>query len=112
MSSDHNETEISVSTLKNEHGEADYNSWFHAIMAMSNNILIFASDIDMWTYGIALKESGWLEGKSIYVERNVHQEYVDINSTVTAISLYPSLKQLAFPVNCLVSIHFLSGCNC
>ena len=102
---------MSVPTLKNEHGEADYNIWFHAIMAMSENILLVASDTDIWTYGIAHKEAGWLEGKCIVVERNVHQEYVDINSTVTAISVHPSLKQLAFPVSCLVSIYFLSGCD-
>ena len=76
-------------------------------MAMSENILIVASDTDIWTYERALKEAGWLEGKCIFVERNVHQEYVDINSTVSAISLHPSLKQLAFPVNSSFYLFFV-----
>ncbi len=74
----YSESEVSVLTLKNAHGEADYNVWLHAISSLSRNILVIGSDTDIWVYGMALKEAGWLHGKTVYVERDVNKEFVDM----------------------------------
>ena len=60
-----------VPCLKNQLGEADYAMWYHCVMSTSTNIIILGSDTDIWVYGMALKEAGWLQNKRMFVERSI-----------------------------------------
>ena len=60
----------------NQHGESDYAVWHHAIHSPSMNIVIFSGDTDTWVYGLGLCELGWLEGKTVFVQRTETNEYM------------------------------------
>ena len=102
---------IHVPCLRNQLGEADYNLWYHCITSTSNNIIIVGSDTDIWVYGMALKESGWLGNKLVYVERTLNAEFVDICEVYTVIESHPSLAGIPYPLNSLVALYVLSGCD-
>ena len=59
--------------LQNKNREADYNVWFHCMMSCSRNVIVLGSDTDIWVYGMALLECGWMENKDVYVEKNLLQ---------------------------------------
>ena len=107
----YNQTEVAVPLLKNEHGEADYNVWYHCIHSMSNNVVVVGSDTDIWVYGVALLESGWLGDKQIYVEKNVHSEYLHINHLLQNVQSHPKLNAIPHVGNCLLAIYLLTGCD-
>ena len=69
-----------LTMLKNKNGEADYNLWFHCMASTSSKLVLLGSDTDIWVYGMALMECGWLGDKSIYVERALNSEYVNVNA--------------------------------
>ena len=56
-------------------------------------------------------ELGWLEGKTVFVQRTETNEYVDIGSLVCSISRHPKLQQIAHPACSLVALYVLSGCD-
>ena len=95
----------------NEHGESDYAVWHHAIHSQCRNIVIFSGDTDTWVYGLGLCELGWLEGKSVHIQRNEANEYVDIGTLVNAIHSHPKLQQVMYPACSLVALYVLSGCD-
>ena len=62
----------------NEHGESDYAVWHHAIHSPSRNIVIYSGDTDTWVHGLGLYELGWLNEKSVTVQRAETNQYVNI----------------------------------
>ena len=80
--------------------------WYHCVMSTSTNIIIVGSDTDIWVYGMALKEAGWLQNKRVFVERS---EFVDINEIQQAVATHPTLSKITHPVNSLVSLYILTG---
>ena len=60
--------------------------WYHCV---STNIIIVGSDTDIWVYGMALKEAGWLQNKGGFVERSIKTEFVDINEIQQAVTAHP-----------------------
>ena len=95
----------------NEHGESDYAVWHHGIHSPSRNIVIFSGDTDTWVYGLDLYELGWLNGKSVTVQRAETNQYVNIATLAYSISSHPKLQQIHHPVCCLVAVYVLSGCD-
>ena len=68
----------------NNKGEADSCIWFHAHCSVCEQILIIANDTDVWMYGLALLETGYLnisdsQTKDVTVELAYEKEYVNIN---------------------------------
>ena len=61
--------------LNNKHGKADSTMWFHAIRSNAHNVLVVASDTDVWVGGLELK---WLGDKSVIV-KCAPDVFVDIN---------------------------------
>ena len=58
-----------------------------------------------WIYRMAFIECGWLGDKSIYVERTINAEYVNVNAIVEASVSHPNLKKVSFSA----SIYVLTG---
>ena len=84
---------------KNNKGEADCGLWFHAKCTPMSHVLIVAGDTDVYMYGLALMEAGWLKSqegvqKQIAVERRFEKEYVSLNKGLTCISNHSSLAHL------------------
>ena len=52
---------------------------------------------------------GWLGDKSIYVERTIKSEYVNVNAILEASVSHPNLKKVSFPTLTLASIYILTG---
>ena len=95
--------------LRNKNGEADYNLWYHCMSSTSSNIIILGSDTDIWVYGMAFKDCGWLCNKTVYVERLLNVEYVNINSISEAALNHPKLNIISFPLLTLATIYVLTG---
>ena len=104
-------TVMNVPCLSNQLGEADYNVWYHCIQSLSNNVIIVGSDTDLWVYGMAFKESGWLRNKQVYVERTLNAEFVDICEIYNIVQSHPILSKTPYPLNSLVALYVLSGCD-
>ena len=102
---------IHVPCLSNQLGEADYGMWYHCVMSTSRHILVIGSDTDIWVYGMALKESGWLQNKSVFVERIIGTEYVDLDKLQLAVAAHPALSKIIHPLNNLAALYILSGCD-
>ena len=43
-------------------------------------IVILGSDTDIWVYGMAFMDCGWLENKEVFVEKAINSEYVHLNT--------------------------------
>ena len=100
---------LQVPCLANRLGEADYSMWYHCVTSTSNHIVIIGSDTDIWVYGMALKEGGWLGDKVVYVEKTLNAEFVDICEIHNVIRSHPSLSRIPYPVNNVVALYILSG---
>ena len=100
-----------TSLPQNQHGEADYAVWYHAINSQSLNILLISGDTDSWVYGMGIFEAGWLRDKFAVVQRGISGEFVNINLGVCSTKDYPSLRHLQHPVAALVGLYVLSGCD-
>ena len=94
--------------LKNKHGEADYNVWYHCMSSISSNIIL-GSDTDIWVYGMAFMGCGWLGNKTVYVERAIGSEYVCLNNMFEAVMNHPKLKRIPFPLLSLATVYILIG---
>ena len=95
-----------LTMLRNKNGEAD---WFHCMASTSSKLVLLGSDTDIWVYGMALMECGWLGDKLIYVERSLKSEYVNVNAILEASVSHPNLKKVSFPTLTLASIYILTG---
>ena len=95
--------------LKNKNGEVDYNLWYHCMASTCSNVIILGSDTDIWVYGMALVGCGWLGNKTVYVERAINSEYVNINSISEASTSYPKLQKITFPMLTLATLYVLTG---
>ena len=95
--------------LKNENGEADYNLWYHCMTSTSQQIVILGSDTDIWGYGMAFKDCGWLGSKVVYVEKTLGAEYVCVNNFPVAASSHPQLRNIPFPLLTLSAIYVWTG---
>ena len=95
-------------TLDNKHGEADNTMWFHAIRSHAHNVLVVASDTDVWVGGMGIMELEWLGDKNVVVKCS-HDVFVDINAGVKAISEHPALQKLKYPVGTVVALYTLTG---
>ena len=96
----------------NNKGEADSGIWFHAAKSTSKQIIVIANDTDVFMYGIALMESGYLSNKDVAVERCYEREYVSINTAVDCFSSHDSLKSLAqqkISCACMLVLYLLGG---
>ena len=102
-------SKMDLEMLKNNNGEADYNVWYHCMSSLSHNILIIGSDTDIWVYGMAFVECGWLGNKQVYVERAIGSEYVSLNAISEAVMNHPKLKAIQFPLLTLSTIYMLTG---
>lgn len=60
--------------LQNKNGEADY-VWYHCMMSTSRNVVILGSDTDIWVYGLAFLDCGWINSKVVYIEKAIGSEY-------------------------------------
>lgn len=65
----------------NDKGEGDHAVWLYASISPFNNVVISANDTDIWVYGLALSELGYLHGKTCFVERK-HGDYVAVGNVV------------------------------
>ncbi len=74
------------------------------IQSMSNNVIIIGSDTDLRVYGMAFKQSGWLQNKQVYVERTLNTEFVDICEIYNVVQTYPILSKIPYPLNSLVAL--------
>ncbi len=97
----------------NEHGEADYAVWHHAIHCSAPNVLIVSSDSDTWVYGLGISERGWLAGKTVFVQHGTAtcSRYVHITLGVRLVSDHPQLAHLKYPVASMVALYVLTGCD-
>ena len=102
-------SKINLQMLKNKHGEADYNVWYHCMSSISSNIIILGSDTDIWVYGMAFMGCGWLGNKTVYVERAIGSEYVCLNNMSEAVMNHPKLKRIPFPLLSLATVYILTG---
>ena len=104
------------SERENEKGEADCGIWFHACRSSSQNILVIANDTDVWIYGLALLETGYLSlkeaNKQVIIELSHEKEYVHLNNALVCLQAHPSLQRLAMRRTAglsLLTIYLLSG---
>lgn len=95
----------------NEHGEADYAIWYHAILEPSSNIIVVSSDTDTWVYGLGLYEQRHLGLKQVTVQRANTECYIDIKKATSLLSQHPKLSTLTSPVLSLVALYILTGCD-
>ena len=49
----------------NNKGEANCGLWFHAKCSSMSRVLIVAGDTDVYMYGLALMEAGWLKSEGV-----------------------------------------------
>ena len=70
---------------------------------------ILGNDIDIWVYGMALVGCGWLGNKTVYIERAINSEYVNINSISEATTSHPKLHKITFPMLTLATLYVLMG---
>ena len=96
----------------NKQGEADY-ARHHATHAPLSDVLIVSSDTDSWVYGLGIMEMGWLQGKTVYVQRGSTSvsDFVNINGLVSAIITHEQLGKLVYPVSSIVTLYVLTGCD-
>ena len=100
------------SERKNNKGEADYAIWFHACQSKCDKILVTANDCDIWMYGLAILEAGFLIDKDINIELCFGKEYIYLNTALTCIRTHGSLVELAVQRTAamsLLAIYLLSG---
>ena len=81
----------------NQHGEADYAVWHHAIHAPLQNIVIVSSDTDTWVYGLGILENGWLQEKTVFVKQGSKNSFVHLNLAVNQITEHHSLQPISYP---------------
>jgi hypothetical protein len=97
---------------KNEIGEADYAVWHHASNCPASVCIVSCSDTDIWAYGLAAFELGWLSPSTqYYVERVMDLDYVHINMGVTLIARDERLKDILQPATCFIIVYILAGCD-
>ncbi len=102
---------VTACKVNNEHGEADYAIWHHAILEPSQNIMVVSSDTDTWVYGLGLYELRHLGEKEITVQRGNTECYIDIKKATSLLAQHPKLSALSFPVLSLVALYVLTGCD-
>ena len=101
----------------NQHGEADYAVWHHAIHAPSQNVVIVSSDTDTWVYGLGILENGWLQEKTVFVKQGSKNSFVHLNLAVNLITEHHSLPYILSSANYppslfyILALHVLSGCD-
>ena len=79
------------------------------MMSTSQNIIIIGSDTDIWVYGLAFLECGWINNKVVYVEKSIGSEYAHINAFSEAITSHFKLNSMLHPLLTLVAIYILTG---
>ena len=100
------------SERENEKGEADCGIWFHACCSTSENIVVIANDTDVWMYGLAILESGFLANKQVIIELSNEKEYVHLNNGLLCLKAHPSLQRVAMEQTAamsLLAVYLLSG---
>ena len=75
------------------------------MMSTSRNIIIIGSDTDIWVYGLAFLECGWINNKVVYVEKSIGSEYAHIN----AFTSHPKLNGMLHPLLSRVTLYILTG---
>ena len=95
----------------NQHGEADYAVWHHAIHAPSQNIVIVSSDTDTWVYGLGILENGWLQEKTVFVKQGSKNCFVHLNLAVNLITEHHSLQPIILQACSIQALYVLSGCD-
>ena len=95
--------------LRNENGEADYNVCYHCMMSTCRQIVILGSDTDIWVYGMAFMDCGWLENKEVFVEKAINSEYVHLNTLAQAVSAHPQLATVRHPMLTMAAIYIVTG---
>ena len=96
----------------NQIGEADYAIWFHARKCDKDICIICCKDTDIWVYGLATFELGWLNPSVTFIiERARDLDYININEGVRVISNDVRLSMLQYPVTCVCVVYILGGCD-
>ena len=88
----YNGGQTDLAMLKINNGEADYNVWYHCMMSTSRHIIILGSDTDIWVYGLAFLDCGWINNKVVYIEKSIGSEYAHLNAFSEAVSTHPKLN--------------------
>ena len=100
---------LELPMLANNNGEADYNVWYHCMKSTHSHIIVLGSDTDIWVYGMALMDCGWIEHQVIFVEKSINSEYVDLNALSVAVAAHPQLATVRYPMLALAAIYIISG---
>ena len=101
--------QVELQILRNENGEADYNVWYHCMMSTCRQLVILGSDTDIWVYGMAFMDCGWLENKEVFVEKAINSEYVHLNTLAQAVSAHPQLATVRHPMLTMAAIYIVTG---
>ena len=107
----YNGIQTELPMLQNQNGEADYNVWYHCMLSTSSHIIVLGSDTDIWVYGMAFLEYGWINNKEVHIEKSIGSEYAHLNAFLAAASSHPKLKAIRYPLSSLVAIYVLTGCD-
>ena len=81
-----------MSERSNNKGEADFGVWWHAKCSNCSQVIVHASDTDIYMNGIALAEGKNFSGKQVCVERMLHAEYVSINTALESVHQMPEFE--------------------
>ena len=111
----HNPKSVSINgvveLIPNEQGEAHYALWHHAVHCQGNDVLIVSGDTDVWVYGLALWEAGWLCNRTIVVQRGLSGEYINIGLGARYIKDCAQLQHVTNPIATIVGLYTITGCD-
>ena len=95
----------------NNKGEADIAIWWHVKFSHCKQILVHATDTDIYLYGVALMDLHFFHpDKQIAVETQFNNCFVSINGLNSLIKSEPSLHKLSnWPSVAILAIYLLSG---
>ena len=74
---------LELPMLANNNGEADYNVWYHCMKSTHSHIIVLGSDTDIWVYGMALMDCGWIENKVVLINKTNYRSKVAAGSLAT-----------------------------
>jgi hypothetical protein len=107
----HNCTILSCNKRHNNKGEADMAVWWHARWSPCSQVVVHATDTDIYLIGATLFDIGFLPSeKQIIVERHFDKDYISINNFCAMVHRHPVLSTIQdCPVIYIFAIYILSG---
>ena len=101
----------SAISRKNNKVEADIAIWWHVKFSHCKQILVHASDTDIYLYGAALMDLDFFQkDKKIAVETKLNKLFIPINQLHYQLNSEPVLRQLSDrPALTMLAIYLLSG---